>query len=437
MRSIALVMMLSGLVVFCAARRTYSLPPDHPVVPGMLSVKSFGATGDGRTDDTAAIERAIRTARERGQAVFFPDGQYRVRRPLVIERQRLIGALAGGWCADSTPMPRILVDHTRRPALTMKDGAAIHGLAFMYDRSGRARTYAPTILLAGNGLSITNVRIQYPQDGIIADGKTNIGRTNIENVFIVQPRGQGLYLTHTYDVATVRNVEVWCNGPMQPGPAFRLGRNDELRMNNCFAFNCRVGYLFEDDAPAKGFEKDGPRSTYGTLTNCSTDACSIGYRVVGAASLNIVGGDFWNHHTGFELDHPQARVRIVNADLASNGMPAVWAKRAGSLILNGCRIRRAFANPDLVSTRFDQAAALTITNCQFGPFGPCIELGRDIGQAIIQANIFEPSPYVRVRSAAGEPIGPTATEPSKPDRPLRVLVIHNVGMEPSDSALAR
>jgi uncharacterized protein YjbI with pentapeptide repeats len=44
------------------------------------SVRNFGAVGDGRTDDTVAIERAIREA----GAVYFPRGQYRISRTIEI-----------------------------------------------------------------------------------------------------------------------------------------------------------------------------------------------------------------------------------------------------------------------------------------------------------------------------------------------------------------
>lgn len=42
-----------------------------------ISVKDFGATGDGSTDDTADIQEAINAAAA-GQAIFFPPGVYKV-----------------------------------------------------------------------------------------------------------------------------------------------------------------------------------------------------------------------------------------------------------------------------------------------------------------------------------------------------------------------
>lgn len=46
---------------------------------GLLSVRSFGATGDGATDDTAAIQACWNTATAQGQGSYLPSGNYLVR----------------------------------------------------------------------------------------------------------------------------------------------------------------------------------------------------------------------------------------------------------------------------------------------------------------------------------------------------------------------
>ena len=43
----------------------------------MLSVKSFGAVGDGSRDDAPAIQRAL-TAATAGRTLWFPAGTYRI-----------------------------------------------------------------------------------------------------------------------------------------------------------------------------------------------------------------------------------------------------------------------------------------------------------------------------------------------------------------------
>ena len=53
-----------------------------------ISVRQSGATGDGRTDDTAAINRAI-AACSPGEALYFPNGRYRVSVSDGVERSLL------------------------------------------------------------------------------------------------------------------------------------------------------------------------------------------------------------------------------------------------------------------------------------------------------------------------------------------------------------
>ncbi len=45
----------------------------------LVSVLEFGATGNGTTDDTRAIQAAIDYANQIGASVFFPAAMYRVR----------------------------------------------------------------------------------------------------------------------------------------------------------------------------------------------------------------------------------------------------------------------------------------------------------------------------------------------------------------------
>jgi parallel beta-helix repeat protein len=55
-----------------------------------LSVKDFGATGDGSTDDTTAIQNALNAGT--GRSVYFPAGTYRISTTLVVKtKTTLIG----------------------------------------------------------------------------------------------------------------------------------------------------------------------------------------------------------------------------------------------------------------------------------------------------------------------------------------------------------
>ncbi len=62
---------LAGLV------RADGAPRDRPTAPGLFDVRDFGATGDGATRDTTAVQAAIDAASASGGGiVFFPTGRF-------------------------------------------------------------------------------------------------------------------------------------------------------------------------------------------------------------------------------------------------------------------------------------------------------------------------------------------------------------------------
>jgi len=242
-------LLLAGILLVCLCTCAFA-------AEGSFNVRDFGAVGDGKADDTKAIQDALTKAKDagRGSSVTLPAGQYRVTKTLTVENCLLTGLSAGGWPADRGPMPTLLVDHTDGPCILAKDAASLHGLNFQYDHKGEsARKFAPTVLLSGNGISISNLRIADPYEGIMADGVTNVGRLNIENVFIISARSCGVYVTNTLDIPTLRNIEVWnpADYSQQHCVGFKLGRNDEIRMTNCFAFKCKIGFLFVKEKKAR------------------------------------------------------------------------------------------------------------------------------------------------------------------------------------------
>lgn len=73
----------------------------------MISVKDFGATGDGATDDTAAIQAALNQTIRR---VFFPAGQYRITSTLTIQQDAILEGDGGSSELNSTNITVIKVD---------------------------------------------------------------------------------------------------------------------------------------------------------------------------------------------------------------------------------------------------------------------------------------------------------------------------------------
>lgn len=67
----------AGTALGASAANAEKAPVGNPGNTGILNVKSFGATGDGKTLDTPAINKAIETAAASGGGtVWFPAGSY-------------------------------------------------------------------------------------------------------------------------------------------------------------------------------------------------------------------------------------------------------------------------------------------------------------------------------------------------------------------------
>ena len=68
------------------------------------SVKDYGAVGNGTADDTAALQKALDA--NRGKALYFPAGAYRITRPLFLDHW------PGGWLAGAGMQKTRIINDT-------------------------------------------------------------------------------------------------------------------------------------------------------------------------------------------------------------------------------------------------------------------------------------------------------------------------------------
>lgn len=102
-----------------------------------VSVKDFGAVGDGIADDTAAVQNALTYCTTNGVELFFPKGSYRTTAPLTIDRSANTldptqGVLQGISLRGSSPASaQILSDHNG-VCLNVLGGAGAGWHTFFY-----------------------------------------------------------------------------------------------------------------------------------------------------------------------------------------------------------------------------------------------------------------------------------------------------------------
>jgi nitrous oxidase accessory protein NosD len=242
------------------------------------------------------------------------------------------------------------------------------------------------VQLSGGGVSLTNLLLHNPTEGVMWDGETNVGRFNMENVFMVNPRRCGVYVAYTLDVATLRNVEVWNYVPdlVNTCTGFRLGHNDEIRLSNCVVVSAAIGFHFVETKYPDG--RTG--ATWGGMDNCTVDASGVGIKVDAAPMLRVSGGSIWAHHFGVVVAG-RSNVIISGADLRANGLHALQVQDCDSVTVTGCLFKKsADAWPETAKVQLDGGKNIAITGCNFDASSAGVHIGPGASRFAITGNLF-------------------------------------------------
>jgi len=358
---------------------------------GVLNVRDFGAVGDGKSDDTDAFRKAVAAATKlhSGRTVVVPGGAYRLTSPLNITSTLLLGQYAGGWPADSHPMPSLMVDLPPSEACIVANaGAALHGLCFAFaTKNDPKRQFGPAVLLKGGGVSLTHLTLLNPTDGIMWDGSSNIGRLNIENVFIVNAGKCGVFVAGTMDMSRLSNIEVWNyeQGLVSSCTGFKLGQNDEIRLSNCAVFSAAIGFHFIETPYPRTGEMG---AIWGGMENCTVDSSAVGLKIDAASILRIHGGSIWAHHNAVQLAGRGDTV-ISGTDIRANSQHGIHVTECDSVTVTGCLFKKNGTTwPDAAKVLIEGGRSVLISGCTFDDTSVGINVAPSANNFIISGNIF-------------------------------------------------
>lgn len=198
-------------------------PGAVPTAGGLLDVRGFGAKGDGKSDDTKALQSALDTAGEKRGAVFVPPGTYMVSELRMRRHTALIGVPAWGFGNPggsilqlTNPNAKCLLNITEAPGVTI-EGLSLEG--------------------ARLGKGVHGIFLDKPDPGKAEDG------FRIERCRVARFTGDGVCLKH-----------VWCFSIRHSMIGFNDGHGvtcigwDGFLMDNWLSGNGGAGFLGADSA---------------------------------------------------------------------------------------------------------------------------------------------------------------------------------------------
>lgn len=326
---------MAGIATLLDSPRTAHAEPTAESMPSLgVNVKSFGAVGDGKQDDTAAFQRALDAAQlAGGGAVYAPSGRYffkgtisipggvalrgsygyvpshpdirdpKTAKPGDEESDHMVGTTPGlthdaKWIRPGSDGTALLVTSGKgveegTPFITLHSNSSVCGLTMIYPEQitdGDPYPYPWAIKMTGVNAAVFDLELLNPYQGISTVGSA---RHNIRNL-TGQPLRRGILVDEIYDIGRIENVHfnaTWSCGTKvydwqsKHGECFIFGRADWEFVFNTFCLGYHAGYKFIETATGE---------CNGNFLGIAADACHRAVVLEGCSrvGLLITNGEF-------------------------------------------------------------------------------------------------------------------------------------------------
>ena len=394
------------VVVLLLSKTILAAEPDN------INVRDFGALGDGKTDDTAAFQKALdAAAKVGGGVVCAPVGNYFFAGHLNVPKAV---TLAGVW--QSVPahngirdrgLPKPTDDGTTflitegagnenaPPFITLNTNSTLKGVVLYYPRQNVddiPKPYPWAIAMRGKNPAVLAVEMLNPYNGIDA---TKNERHLIRDVQ-GQPIRRGILVDAIYDIGRIENVHFnpwWSMKPklfrwqMENGEAFIFGKSDWQYVYNTFCFGYNIGYKFIRT-------KTGQCN--GNFLGIGADDCYTALVVEQCSryGLLITNGEFVSFHgpdpTMIKVEkNNTGSVRFVNCAFWGPSNQIAKIAGTGTVGFSDCTLVQWGGKDGSRHAIQAQSGTVLIRGCEFQQNRPHILLGKKVSRAIIAENIFE------------------------------------------------
>lgn len=419
-------------VLFCLGWISTSLALANDV----FSVRDFGASADGKTDDTAAFQKAMDAAAKAGGGVVYaPRGNYLFAGQLNVPSGV---TLKGIW--ESVPahngirdagLPKPTDDGTTflvtanagkedgAPFITLNHNSTLKGVVLYYPNQNPAEQPQPypwAIAMRGKNPAVLAVELLNPYNGIDA---TDNERHLIRDVQ-GQPLRRGIFVDSIYDVGRIENVHFnpwWSLKPellawqLEHGEAFIFGRSDWQYVFNTFCFGYGVGYKFVKTAAGV---------CNGNFLGIGADDCFTAVSVEQSAPMGLLisNGEFVSFHgpdpTMIRVGtNHTGSVRFVNSAFwgPCNQIARIGGK--GTVGFSDCTFVQWDRKKENRAALQIESGSIIVRGCEFRADRPQVELGASVRRAVITDNLLTGEARIENRSRGTVVVANNATEESK------------------------
>ena len=393
----------------------------EPDKPQAISVRDFGAVGDGKTDDTAAFQKALDAAAQAGGGtVHAPRGNYffagHLNVPSAVTLEGIWKSVPAHNGLRDAGLPKPTDDGTTflvtenegnesgAPFLTLTHNSTLKGVVLFYpnqDRAGVPKPYPWAIAMRGKNPAVLQVELLNPYNGIDASRNERHLIRDVQG----QPLRCGIYVDAIFDIGRIENVHFnpwWSTAPklfewqQQNGEAFVIGRSDWQYVFNTFCFGYKVGYRFI---------KSRAGVCNGNFLGLGADDCFTAVVVEESArmALLISNGEFVSFHgpdpTMVEVKPSHTgSVRFVNCAFwgPCNQIARIAGK--GTVGFSDCVFVQWDRKKEGRAALQVESGSLLVRGCEFQENKPHIALGENVRRATITDNLLTGKAQITNRS---------------------------------------